>query len=235
MGHILIKPNYLFNRFFNNCINILGLPAKTAAMAIHPCYFLYVYSILRSMFFCTWCYLFLWNKKNQKPLIFLSLFFISMSRSIAVLLIPSFFIMHLFTCEIKNWKSRLVDFICIYSLPLALGLVTFCWYQYFTMGVWNAYFYQQTNFWGHKFSMPKFPLSNPYSGFKILWLNALSLFTGLIGGFYLVKNAYSILYSKKRATDKLMVLSAAYLVLIVTINLFFSPQWGTGTTNIEVV
>jgi hypothetical protein len=100
------------------------------------------------------------------------------------------------------------------------------------MGVWNAYFFQQTNFWGHKFSMPKFPLSNPYSGFKILWLNALSLFTGIIGGLYLVKNAYSILYSKKRATDKLMVLSAAYLVLIVTINLFFSPQWVTGTTNI---
>lgn len=172
------------------------------------------YSIRRGKIYLTWILLFL----------------LSLSRPVAMILIPAFLISELITNDKKTWLSVVASTTYRYVLPLAAGLAFFIWIQYYQTGVWFAFF-KQEEAWGRKFQYPTFPL-NSLHGPKYLWMNALALFAGLFSIIMLVRAGILWLFKNKPSSDSMYLLSLLYMAAIFVQILFFSPTWDTGTTNV---
>jgi hypothetical protein len=168
-------------------------------------------------------------KKNL--LIFIVLFLISLTRSVSIILIPTFLLMKLLTRNHDKWGRVIIEYLFVYLFPIILGLLFFCLYQYHKTGIWLDYFYQQGTYWGHFFAIPILPFWNPW-GWRILWINALALFISFIAGVYLLSMLYKFVLKKYIPDDKVFIISLCYLVLIGLINVFYSPTWGSLTTNV---
>lgn len=169
--------------------------------------------------------------KNKKAIIWIALFFANLTRASAVFLIPGFLIMALLTNDRSQWYKSVVRCTIDYILPSLAGLAVFILYQYWTTGVWFAYFKQQTIYWERKFTMPAFPLSS-MDGNRLIWLDALAIFVCFVSFLLLVKYSYKWLIKNRIQSDKLLMLSYGYLVMAAISIIFFNPKWGTLTTNV---
>jgi hypothetical protein len=168
--------------------------------------------------------------KNKRWIMWAGLFFVSLTRPTTMVLAPALFIMELLANEKRNLFHAMGVFLINYAIPLLTGLGLFIFYQYYATGVWFAFFKQEVN-WGHEFAWPTFPLSN-YHGFKLLWLNAIAMFIGLISLIILLKSGVKWLVKNKSETDKPFVLSCLYITGVTLVTLLFNPIWGSNTTNV---
>lgn len=170
--------------------------------------------------------------KNNRWLIWVSLFLLALTRPTTTILLPAFLITELLVNGYKQWLQSIKVYIINYALPLCLGLVAFIYYQYHVTGVWFAYFIQQKEGWGHKFAIPTFPLSTTGSN-KLFWLNGIAFFLGLVSLVVLVRLFLKWLKGSAFQHDRLFILSSLYFVGICLVTLFFNPIWGSFTTNVH--
>ncbi|MCB9045962.1 MAG: hypothetical protein H6550_07465 [Chitinophagales bacterium] len=213
------------------CINaIYDLDARTRFLwlTIPSFYFVWIpyteamFVMFISLFFLGWV-------KQKRWLIWLGLFCVSLTRPTTMILAPALLITELITGSNKNWLPALKTFFVDYALPLFGGLAFFIWYEYYATGVWFAFFKQEEN-WGHKFAWTIFPLNSMY-GLRLLWLNAVALFLGLVSLLTLVRLGLLWLFKNKNE-DKLFVVSCLYFTGISLVTILFNPIWGTSTTNV---
>lgn len=169
--------------------------------------------------------------RQNKWLTWTGLFLLSLSRPVALTLIPAFLFTELIMGNRNEWYLALVSAVKKYVWPLLAGTALFIWYQHHITGVWFAYFIQQSKFWAHEFSWPKFPLGSLF-GPKLLWLDALAMFLCFMSLAVLIKKGLQWLIKNEPATDKLLLLSYNYFTGILLATLFFNPKWGILTTNV---
>ncbi len=168
--------------------------------------------------------------KNKRWAMWAGLFLVSLTRPSCMVLGVALLFMELLTNSNKSWLIALRKFLIDYAIPLLVGLSVFIVYQYLSTGVWFAFFKAEQN-WGGKFSWPTFPLTNPM-GHKLLWLDAIALFLGLVALLVLLKYCINWLIKNTVTKDKLFVLSCLYITGMCLVTLLFSPKWGTNTTNV---
>ena len=173
------------------------------------------------------------TRKNY--LVFIALFLISLTRSVSVLLIPSFFIMQMLSFDREKWKHALLDYIVLYALPLVLGIFAFYGIQYYSTGVWNAYIQQQSTVWGHIAGGPRLPFSNLNLGVYILWFHAVCLFACVIAGIFIIKSLLEKWKGRIIMPDKGIILSIAYLTFTLILTFYFSPLASKHSTHITGV
>lgn len=173
----------------------------------------------------------LWGMANKKRyIIWLSLFLVSLTRPTAMVLLPAFLIMEIITNERKNIFKAIGSFFINYGWPLLSGLALFIWYQYHVTGKWFIFFEQEKN-WGHEFSWPALPFNSMY-GPKLLWLNALAMFVGLISIISLMIYGVKWLFRNKFSENKSLTVSYLYLAAMTLETILFNPKWGSNTTNV---
>lgn len=168
--------------------------------------------------------------KKRRWLIWIGLFFGSLSRPTVMVMTPALLIMELITNQKKNILFALKEFFISYAVPLLAGLALFIWYQYYSTGVWFAFFKQEVQ-WGHEFAWTTFPLNSMY-GPKLLWLDAVALFIGFVCLLLLIGYGLKWLLRDVIQQDKLLVLSCLYITGVCLTTLLFNPIWGTYTTNV---
>lgn len=73
----------------------------------------------------------------------------------------------------------------------------------------------------------------PYSGEeRVIWLSSLAVLVCSIAlGAILIK-FYKWLFNDKKYTDKILILTLAYLPIILFVMVFCNPKWGSLTTNL---
>lgn len=168
---------------------------------------------------------------QKRWLIWLSLFLLAITRANAAIFFPVLLFAELLSNNRKEWLKSVSKAFVLYGLPLIIGLAVFVLYQYYETGIWFVYFKVQTAYWGRKFAMPVFPLGSSL-GPKVLWLNALALFTGFVSLLVLLKEGVNWLLKNEVAKDKLLLIAKLYLVAVMFLILFFNPTWEINRTNV---
>ena len=165
-------------------------------------------------------------------LIWVSLFLVSLTRATAVFLIPSLLIMELLTNDKKDILKVFGHYLIRYAAPTLAGQAVFVLVQYYDTGVWFAYYKQQVTSLGHKFAWPILPFSNFYGAQRITWLSALAMLVCFVALIMIFIKFFEWLFKNKIFADKLLILTLAYLPVILFTMVFCNPTWGSNTTNL---
>ncbi len=160
-------------------------------------------------------------------LIWIGLFLAALCRSTVVFLIPAFLVMELLVNNRNEWYKSFFRYLFTYAFPLLAGLAVFVWYQYYETGVWFAYFKQQSSNWGHKLAMPVLPFGD-FEGHRLIWLNAMAMFTALIALIILIRKGFLWLSRNIIEPNRILSLSLSYLVVTMCFIIFFNPTWTDG-------
>lgn len=169
--------------------------------------------------------------RHKHYVVWVSIFLLSLTRPVAAILVPAFFITELITNPPKDWLLSIRNALLVYILPLLIGLALFIWYQYRATGVWFAYFKQQEMHWGHSFALPTLPFNSMF-GLRMLWLNAAALCLGFIALLLLIRLGWQWILKSAVSKDKLFILSCLYFVGISLVTILFNPTWVVNSTNI---
>lgn len=223
---------FLFSAAFALIVNLYKpkLITKLLWLSIPSMYFVWVpYS--EALFIFLASVLIIGIHKKELYLIWLSLFLLSLTRPIALLLGPALYINELLCYNPSHWYKATIKFFKWYGLPLLIGLGVFILIQYKATGVWFAYFKIQTDGWGHEFNWPTLPLGSMF-GDMLLWLNACCLFLALIFLIILVIKGIKWLSGKELNNESLINISLLYFVGIGLETILFNPLWGMNATNI---
>lgn len=199
-------------------------------LTIPPVYFAFV-PLSEALFFFL-AAVFLWSITKKKPLgIFVSLFLLSLTRSVGIFLLPALLVMEIFQRPVpltgKAFGHSCLRFLYCYALPILLALALIMFLQYQATGDWMIYYKTQSNHWDKGFRIPEFPLGNIENGMQRYgWLNALAIYVDALALFWLVWQF--ILWLKgKLMEDKMLLISMGYLTMVLVSILFFNPNYGT--------
>jgi len=159
-------------------------------------------------------------EKDIKWLLWVALFFLSLTRATTIFLLPAFLVMDLVGNDKNNWRRSLRLYAKWHAVPLLAGLTSFVLYQYSVTGIWFAYFIQQSEHWSHKYTLPEFPLRNP-TGYSMVWLSALAVFICFLAFLILITKIRDWWVQNHQA-NKLLILSVGYLSMTLYIMLSFN-------------
>ena len=199
---------------------------KILYLCLPPLYFCFVpYS--ESLFFLE-ASLLLYGIYDKKSLLIIgSLIFLSLTRATAAFLLPGLLLSEVFCAEPGLLWPALKRFIWQYLLPLMAGTFLFFYIEYLFSHKWFLFFEAQV-YWGHKFSLPVFPLFS-IGGDTTLWLSALAFFIGVVA-LLLVGRVVFLRYFKHVIPDRLLIISFVYLLMcLVEVLMFNPPVWATTT------
>lgn len=169
---------------------------------------------------------------NNKWVIWIGLFLISLSRATAVFLLPSMLAMELLTNSKQSFITSFIRYLVYYATPVLIGTAIFIYLQYYSVGIWFAYFKRQTQYLEHKWNIPVLPFSNFYGSNRIMWLSAFALLVCFLALVVLLIKGCKWLFKNKIYTDKVWILTLAYMPVIMVTMIFCNPTWGTLTTNL---
>lgn len=207
----------------------LSLAEKFLWLTIPSMYFCFIpYS--EALFILVISVLFYGIVKKKVAIIWISLLLASILRPVSQVLFLAMLITELLTSPRNEWLKAIGRFFKLYGLPILIGNIIFTLVQWYQIGIWFA-FYKAEKHWGHEFAWPTLPFNSTY-GPKLLWLNAIALFTGFIALCLLVGYGFKWLVKNVAQNDKLLVLSLLYMTGVSLITILFSPIWGIWTTNI---
>ena len=170
--------------------------------------------------------------KQKRRLIWCSLFLLSLTRFTAIFFIPVLLLMELLTNAQKDIWKVLRKYLVDYALPVLAGFFAFALIQYQQIGIWFAYYKQQSTAMGHELSLPVLPFSNFFAGPRLIWLSALAMFAGVIAFGGIIIKCYRWLVKKEVYEDKIFILALGYLPIILMTMVFCNPKWGSNTTNL---
>jgi hypothetical protein len=196
-------------------------------LSLPPVYFAFIpYTEALSFLLVAGCLYGVVHKKSVW--VVLCLFALSLTRVSAIYVAVALLLMELVCNSNERWVASLRKSLLLYLLPVAAGLALFICYQYHVTGIWFVYFQQQSTFWGHTFSWPRFPFTNIEGGNTIV-LSALATVFCVAALLYALYTGWRWLRYNIRQQDRLWVLSLAYLSGILLLTMFFNPQWGRST------
>lgn len=168
-------------------------------------------------------------KTDKTSLVLTGLFFSSLTKPTAAFFIPAILAIEWMTfTNFKEFTKRVLGF----SLLPILSVLIVVIFQYIHTGVWFAYFKAQSAFWHRTFQLPELPLTT-WGGPRILWLDGLAMFFGLIIVFLLIVAIIKRFFKdKKLNVDKATLFSLTYLSLTFFSVLFFNGKDALGGTSL---
>lgn len=168
--------------------------------------------------------------KNNRSWVIAGLFFCSLTRGTSMFFLPAI----LFT-EIAGADDlrRAIKDAFYYALATLAGLAVVVLIQYAQTYEWFAFARQQTKFWGHKFNWPHLPFVTYQEG-KIIWLDGLALFFGMLAITILLLFAIKFCFSSKDPVlrQKPFWFSVVYLSAVTLYSIFFNPRSDGGFTEL---
>lgn len=168
-------------------------------------------------------------KGGNNYLVVTGLFFAALTKPTALFFIPALICMEILTAENRSIFFKRVALFC--SVPL-LSTLCVVIIQYVQTGVWFAYFKTQSRFWHRSFQLPEFPLTT-WGAPKVLWLDGVALFFGLLALCLLVWFFAEKLRKRPGIeTNRATIFSVAYLFLGLLSVLFFNGKDATGGTSL---
>jgi hypothetical protein len=195
-----------------------------------PCTFYFFIPQTESLFFLCSTLLIYGIHTEKKSVIFLAIYFATLTRASFLFFIIPFFGITLLSepkSEVFRGKKWL-EFLLIYILPILLGVGTVGLLQHVQTGNFFAYYDVQSSHWGRKLSMPLLPFGRINTPVSILNLNYLSFWLGAIsivlGAKFLYKWAVENI-SFSSPTQKMVVFSIGYLVMSWCSVVFLNPKW----------
>jgi hypothetical protein len=170
--------------------------------------------------------------RNNTKLILISLFLCSVTRATTLFFIPAILVMEFFSeREFVTWQK--IKNVALYIFAALAGLFTVVLIQFAQTGVWFAFARQQVKYWGHRFSWPAIPFCT-FGEDKIIWLDGLALFFGLLAFVCLL--IFLIRYLRKSdhplLRNRAFWFSAMYLFMTTVYSLFFNRHTVSGTTTL---
>jgi hypothetical protein len=169
-------------------------------------------------------------KNNNRWIVWISLFLLSLTRATGVFLAPALLIMSLVSASRNVWRKSLFNYLINYLAPMVAGTACFVGYQYLCSGKWFVYFETQEKFWGHKFNWPVFPFST-FGGPVTIWLSALAVFIDFCAIIFLAIVFFRWLF-KRQIQEPLLIVSCGYLLMTLLEGIFFNPIGSSNTTNL---
>ncbi len=214
----------LLYRAFNLSTKELFILLSTPSL-----FFCYVpYS--EALFFLS-CSIFLYGiQKEMSFLCIVGLGLACLTRSVSILFIPGILFSWLLITTSKNKMSHIR--IIVYLLATAIASTLLVNYiQYLETGVAFKLFEVQLQ-WGHIFSWPEFYLTT-WDGVRLLWLDGLAFYTGIICLLYCIYYSYDYFINKKTSPIHASYLfSLFYLAASTLVVFFYSGKDGAGGTSI---
>ena len=183
--------------------------------------------------FCVLCALSFYGiAANNRWLIWISLFLMSLTRATAIFLLPSLFIMELLANHKRSLLRVIRTYIVEFAFPVVLGLAVFVVIQYVQVGIWFAYFKQQIKYLGHEWAMPTLPFSNFFGEQRITWLSGLAMLVCVVALMLLAGHIYRWVRKDEVVGDRVLTLTLTYLPVTLLCIIFCNPTWGSNTTNL---
>lgn len=224
----------VFNSFlFLLSFSILGRSLKfdirlsALFLSIPSMIFMYLpYS--ESLFFCGTSLILLGLYRNQMLCVILGIIIASTTRSVSIVLIPSF----LFTMLVVEdfTKRNILKYLCFIVVSVVCTFIVFL-IQYLQTNEWFAFFKVQES-WNRSLSMPILPFTT-LSGYRILWLDGIALmivFFCVYDCCIFLRNRF--FFKEKKIPKIPYIFSAGFLACMGCISIFFSGVWhqGEGTS-----
>lgn len=217
--------------FLSRALSVTDKVMYLLWLTLPPVYFFFL-PYTEALFFLLGAIILYAVKKERPVLLWISLFLISLVRPTASMLIPAFLAMELWGNTKQQVLKGLLKVAYLYVLPILLALALFVWWQYHETGIWFAYFKTQSTVWGHVFSWPGIPLTNIAGGdTRYHWLSCIAILVDLLALVFVLRCGITWL-RRKVPQDKALVLSVAYLAMLLVNLLFMNPKYGNQTSNI---
>lgn len=193
-------------------------------------FFIYV-AYSEALFFVFGTFILLGLKNNLKWLVFIGLFFASMTRPSFLFFIPAFGILFLVELRDKKLSELLTEYIIYYGIPILLGIAIVLLIHKHETGNLFAYFEVQQNVWSRNFKWPRLPFGST-KGKTLLWIDAIGFWVGCFVTILIA--VWSFNFLKNRKSDfkykRAVIFSVAYLLMSFLSIVFFNPRWGIGRT-----
>lgn len=207
----------------------ISLTDKLVWLSFPTVYFCFV-PYTEALFFLLCSLLVYGISARRVAIIMVSLFLLSLTRVVVILIVPGLLALSLVEQPRQLWLRGIGRFLWLYLLPSVLGFAVFVLIQYAETGVWFAYFTQQAEYWGHKFNPPILPFSS-LGGQPSIWLSALGAVVDLAALILLLVIGLQWLI-KNKVQSGLLMLSCAYLASILYITFYYNPCYGSENTNV---
>jgi hypothetical protein len=154
--------------------------------------------------------------KKNGLLLFVGLFFATLTRPVGCLFIPILIAMVFF--DLKNWKINTFKTVGYLSAVL-LGMAAVVVIQYLCTGDWLAFSHAEKQWWGNAAKFPSIPLTS-WAGDDIVRLDGTALLTGIVASIVLIVTFLKRLKSKEYVEDTVLLFSMLYLAAVCWFVLF---------------
>ncbi|MES2702766.1 MAG: hypothetical protein V4649_09015 [Bacteroidota bacterium] len=230
---ICISNIIFFSAAFTIITRIYPVPSREKLLWLTTplLYFMWV-PYTEALFCLLIAILFYGMVRHNKPVIVTSLIVVSLCRPTTAFLTPALLVAALLSSSKQNIGQSLKKYLLLYALPTLIGTAIFVLYQYSVSHVWFPYYKGQAKYLGHVFSLPTFPFSSCYGGQRIKWIGGLAMVPCTIAIVVLARKALKWLRKDTVYPDEVWLLTLGYLPLVMGVMVFFSPTWGTLTTNL---
>lgn len=156
-------------------------------------------------------------QKKQSIILYIALFFASLTRPIVYVFIPALILLYLNNRRDSFFTTRVLLFSL---LSVILGLLCVFCIQFYYSNEWFSFFNVQREGWGNEIQLPKLPFTT-WSGNFILVIDGIALWSSAIFGFaYLksVKNSSFISNTNIPLTAQfaLSVIAGTGLLIVLT-------------------
>ncbi|HWY36917.1 MAG TPA: hypothetical protein VNY73_00055 [Bacteroidia bacterium] len=206
---------FLFSFYF--LARLFSLPPLHILLYLSiPSFFFFYLPYSESVFFASATILLAGLKSKKSSLVFLGLFFSTLSRPAFTVFIPALIIAELLS---KEKDKKIVWRILLYILISTAGLLLVAIVQQHYTGQWFRFFEAQKG-WGNYLQVPKFPLTS-WAGDLIVRLDGASLLIGLTAGITVLLYIFKAGSMKEIKLPTEVIFSLCYLAGIsMTVLLF---------------
>jgi hypothetical protein len=165
-------------------------------------------------------------RNEYRVLIWVSLFLLALTRASGVFLVPALLATALMQDDNRRWLHSLKKYVVQYLSPIVCGSGAFMGYEWYQTGNPYAFYDIQKN-WSHHFKVPVIPFIN-VSGATMAWISAVVFFVLVVCALLLAVYFFRWLFRNQK-TDVLLVLSCAYLFVVLLETLFYNTADGRPT------
>ncbi|MFT6845584.1 MAG: hypothetical protein ACJAUV_001781 [Flavobacteriales bacterium] len=193
-----------------------------------------------SLFFCYVPYseaifffagsLMIYGLKKNNWIAILGVFIACLSRSASLMFIPVILFAKFYNYVPKKDNKKLIQDSVLLLLSAVISTLLAQYIQYLESGKFFTLFEAQKE-WNRFLSLPKLYLTT-WDGARLIWLDGLALFVGLISLYFCFVLLVKKFYNKHKTISSHTLFSFGYLALIAIVTVMYSSEDAKGGTSI---
>ena len=205
-GIVLINASLFFIGFYLLIKNLsIKAPKEILLLLSIPSFIFFFLPYSEAIFFLCSTIILIGLKKHKIYLIYLGLFFATLSRPAFTIFIPALLITEFLAAEKNKSVYRIIN----YLLVSCAGVLIVAFIQYIDTGIWFEFFSAQKH-WGNTPQIPKLPLTSWADGF-ITRTDAFTFLIGILSGSFLSGLMLKLKWFGNLKPPKEVIFSLAYI------------------------